>query len=215
MIKLLPIILILFLTLGATPKAVINGPEIRKENQSIFLDARDSVSDVPLKWQLLNNQTPFLTFDRDDRKNVFAFMPDPEPGFYKFVLIAIGNGTEVDVVVHEVLVESDLDPDPDPDPIPSDKVVYATLVFDQELNDVNIALLRTDPTIIETARQLNIQWKSYDDDSEAVKHLKLLPYVSKLPGIVVQDGLGHVLQAVVAPTTSEQVISYLKSLRKK
>jgi hypothetical protein len=92
---------------AADPVAVIKGPTARNAGQSILLDARESVSDKPLRWKLLDRDLPLLTFDSAPRKHTYAFLPDPDPGEYIFALTAVGKvGEELEseTAIHRVVV---------------------------------------------------------------------------------------------------------------
>jgi len=215
---------------------VIAGPSTRKANQSIFLDGTKSVADRPLRWRLLGPVRPFLQFDQDGRKSVYAFVPDAEPGTYDFALVAIGKPDagdgeiDVDVAIHRVVVggspppspdpRPDPDPGPGPNPPPPDPIAgmaWVTLVYDEAKGDAAIAAIRTDASVRAQAESSGVIWRSYDDDSKAVKSGNLLPYVAKaggVPALIVQAKDGTVLASLPAPPTAAAVVEVLKKYRK-
>lgn len=208
--KILIISFLLFIAMGAKPIAVIEGPSTRQVGQGILLDARKSVSDRPLRWRLLNKDTPFLTFDQNDQKSVFAYIPDAETGVYRFALIAIGtsdNDIDADVFVYEVTVG----PGPGPGPI-SNELIHVTMIYDVERPDASRALIRTDPEIRALAAQMNVAFRTYEDDSPS---LKLLPYLKGIPPpvLVFQRNDGTIFNVVPCPPTVESTIALIKALR--
>lgn len=114
-------------SIAAEPKAVISGKTTVPAGGMIFLDARSSISDKPVKWKLVNRpDEPVITFDKDGKKDSFLIVPSAEPGVYQFTVVAacksddpndlIGN---FDVAFLQITVGGTPTPTPGPTPGPS------------------------------------------------------------------------------------------------
>ena len=109
---------------AAEPRAVIEGKSKVPAGASFLLDGSKSVSDFDLDWQVLQGEGFVATFDKGTRRNVALFFPAPEPGLYRFALVAIGEPSEKGgrplgkVAVFEVEVGVLPPPAPTPVPVP-------------------------------------------------------------------------------------------------
>lgn len=220
------------------PRAVIEGKLARPSGRSVLLDARKSASDKPLTWKLISPAgVPFLTFDSAPRKATYLFIPDPDDGTYVVALVAVGkvgDELEADTAVVQVVVGDPAPrpppgpgptpdpapgpiPTPPPDPVPAAGVAWAVLVSDLDSSGPGVAAIRSAPAIRQAADAAGIRWRSYDDDSAAVREKNLAPFVRQaggVPALILQAGDGRVIASLPCPATPEGVVDILKKYRK-
>ncbi len=213
---------------AAEPKAVIEGPASAGPGGVTLLDGRKSTADPgqPLRWKLINSDVPFLTFDKDGRRDVFCFLPAATPGVYRFALIAAGKpeggDLTVDVAIHEVQVgpapgPGPSPPQPRPSPVPATTRLYATLIYDVDRVDPATAAVRTSPDLAKSLNGLNCVWRSYDVRSDTVLQRNFLPTVNQVGGppvLVLQvEGVGPPLAAARLPATGDEVLALIRKFR--
>jgi len=230
-----PIVLVLLSAAQAgEPKAVIEGPTDAGPGGVTLLDGRKSAADLgqPLRWKLINADVPFLTFDKDGRKDVFCFLPAAPPGVYRFALIALGkpdtSDLTADVAVHEVQVSvtptpppQPPTPTPSPTPTPVSAMVrlHATLIYDVDRANPATASVRTSAALADALKALNCVWRSYDIRSETVQQRNFGPTVAHIggpPALILQiEGVGPPLAAVKLPATGDEVSALVGKFRGK
>ncbi len=231
--QLWAITLVLLATARAgEPKAVIEGPAEAGPGGVTLLDGRKSSADLgqPLRWKLINSDVPFLTFDKDGRKDVFCFLPAAPQGVYRFALIALGKpeggDLTADVAVHEVQVgiaptpvPPTPAPTPTPTPVPAATRLHATLIYDVDRADPATASVRTSPALADSLKALNCVWRSYDIRSETVQQRNFGPTVAHLggpPALILQvEGVAPPLAAVKLPATGDEVSALVSRFRGK
>lgn len=216
------------------PGAVIEGPTNAGPGGVTLLDGRKSVADPgqPLRWKLINSDVPFLTFDKDGRKDVFCFLPAAPPGIYRFALIALGKSDggdlTADVAVHEIQVGVAPTPTPPtpvppqpptPTPVPATTRLHATLIYDVDRADPSTASVRTSSALADSLKALNCVWRSYDIRSETVQQRNLGPTVAQIggpPALILQvEGIGPPLIVVKLPATGDEVSALVGKFRGK
>lgn len=207
------------------PKASLKGPSSVPAGGTIVLDARASVADEPLTWQLDGPDVPFVVLDQDARKGVVALIPSAPPGKYTIVVIAQGTpagGTKLQAHAATWTVTVDASPSPAPPappPVPapakSAGPLHVSLVV--SLADITPQLGKLRSALPDSLKAAGVGYHSYttEDHSAELTRLKLTKTVADVgtPALIVQADDGSFLSRSKAPADVASVLTLVKQLR--
>ena len=135
------------------------------------------------------------------------------PGPHHIFLVTIKNGKRSAKYKKTVIFTNESIPTPTPTPTPITGPLHVSLIYDQDQANPNTASLLANRQIRQTAQNLNMYWRNYDDDSPELAKLHLNEYITSLPTIIVQSNDGTIITQKAAPTTVEETMMLLQQLR--
>lgn len=207
------------------PKATVKGPSSVIAGGTIVLDARASVSDEPLSWQLDGPDVPFVVLDQDARKGVVALIPSAPAGKYTFIVIAQGTpigGTKLQAhaATLTVTVDGPTSPAPPPPPQPPTPAkitgpLHVSLVISLADLDPQLGKLRAHAG--DALKAIGVAYRGYttEDHAAELARLNLSKAIADVgtPTLLVQTDDGEIVSKGKAPADVDAILTLVKQLR--
>ena len=154
--------------------------------------------------------------------NTEALQSDPKvfqftgsPGTHQVSLVPLKNGIPQGKFWKTITFGPSPIPPPGPGPIPVNQVIYVTLIYDMDRIATSRPAVISNNSIRVAAKQLNINWRAYDDSSSDLIPLGILPVITKVgvPALVIQRSNGTLIDVVPCPATPNTVIDLFNTIR--